>query len=262
MKADSGIKTLLDIMARLRDKKAGCPWDLDQDFKTIAPYTIEEAYEVADAIDRGDKTALKDELGDLLFQVVYHAQMAAEEGAFDFGDVVKAVTDKMIRRHPHVFGDDKNIRTASHQIAAWEEHKANERGVKGHGVLEGVPLGLPALKRAEKLQRRAGRVGFDWAAAKPILDKIREEVEELAAEMEKSPSPSNAAEELGDLLFAVANLARHLEIDAEDALRQTNAKFIKRFRFIEDAAKRGGKSLADMSLDEMEALWQQAKAQA
>ncbi|HXV73905.1 MAG TPA: nucleoside triphosphate pyrophosphohydrolase [Sphingomonadales bacterium] len=259
MKAGGDIKTLLAIMARLRDRKGGCPWDLEQDFKTIAPYTLEEAYEVADAIDRADKAALKDELGDLLFQVVYHARMAEEEGAFDFAGVVKAVSEKMIRRHPHIFGDEKNIKTASHQTTAWEGHKAGERAAKNESLLGGVPLALPALKRAEKLQRRAARAGFDWKEAKPILDKIREETAELAAEMEKSPAPAETAEELGDLLFAVVNLARHLDIDAEEALRQTNIKFVTRFRFMEVEAKRQGKALEDMSLEEMEGLWQKAK---
>jgi nucleoside triphosphate diphosphatase len=260
LKADGDIKTLLAIMARLRDKKAGCPWDLEQDFSTIAPYTIEEAYEVADAIDRGDKAALKDELGDLLFQVVYHAEMAAEEGAFDFADVVKAVSGKMIRRHPHVFGDDTKIKTATHQTAAWEGHKERERG--SGAALEGVPMALPALKRAEKLQKRAARVGFDWKEAKPVLAKIREEIAELEAEMAKAPSPARAAEELGDLLFAVANLGRHLGIDAEEALRQANAKFVKRFRYIEAEAARQNRPVADLSLEEMEALWQKAKSEA
>ena len=260
MKADRDIRTLLEIMARLRDKETGCPWDIEQDFKSIAPYTIEEGYEVADAIQRGDMAALKDELGDLLFQVVYHAQMAKEDGLFSFDDVVQAIADKMVRRHPHVFGDQKDIKDADQQTEAWEGHKARERDAKGHSVLDDVPLALPALLRGQKLQKRAGRMGFDWPEAKQVLDKIEEEIGELRKEMKaKAPAPEKLKDEMGDLLFACVNLARKLGVDAEDALRGTNEKFIRRFRYIEDALKKQGKPIKDVTLGEMEALWQEAK---
>lgn len=250
-------------MARLRDPDNGCPWDVEQDFKTIAPYTIEEAYEVADAIERGDMAALRDELGDLLFQVVYHARMAEEDGDFDFADVVASVCDKMIRRHPHVFGDETGIKNAGQQTEAWESHKANERDQKGHSILEDVPLALPALVRAEKLQKRAARVGFDWPEVSQVLDKIEEEIKELRFELEKSPAPrETVAGELGDLLFALVNLGRWLKVDAEEALRATNAKFIKRFRFIEKELETDGRDLKSASLEDMEALWQRAKTEA
>ncbi len=256
------IEDLIAIMARLRDPEGGCPWDIEQDFKTIAPYTIEEAYEVADAIARGDKAALKDELGDLLFQAVYHARMAEEDGDFTFADVVAAISEKMVRRHPHVFADQKDIKTAEAQTTAWEDHKATERDKKGHSVLDDVPAALPSLVRAEKLQKRAARVGFDWPEATQVLDKIEEEIKELRFELEKSPGHQEmVADEIGDILFALVNLARWVKIDPEDALRSTNSKFIKRFRFIEAALKDEGRNLKSASLEEMEALWQQAKTE-
>ena len=260
MKTDKDIKTLLEIMARLRDPENGCPWDIEQDFKSIAPYTIEEGYEVADAIERGDMAALKDELGDLLFQVVYHAQMAKEAGLFGFDDVVAAISGKMVRRHPHVFGDESGIKDASQQTEAWEAHKARERENKGHSVLDDVPLALPALLRGQKLQKRAARVGFDWPEAKQVLDKIAEEIAELRAEMDKNPpKKDNVQSEMGDLLFACVNLARHLGVDAEDALRGTNSKFIQRFQYIEEKLSGEKRDINKVSLEELEALWNKAK---
>ena len=261
----SPIERLLQVMARLRDPEGGCPWDLEQDFATIAPYTIEEAYEVADAIARGDLGHLKDELGDLLLQVVYHAQMAKEFGLFDFDQVAGAIADKMIRRHPHVFGTAE-VESAQAQSRAWETVKAEERAKKadaaraGHGVLDDLPLALPALVRAAKLQRRAARVGFDWPEAAQVLDKLEEAVAELRAELEAGASADRLGDEIGDLLFAVVNLARHLDVDGEAALRQANAKFERRFGAIEAALRARGRRPEDASLDEMEALWQQAKA--
>lgn len=255
----SSLIRLLDIMRALRDPKNGCPWDVEQTFATIAPYTIEEAYEVAGAIEEGDWPALKDELGDLLFQVVFHARMAEEKNLFDFNDVVGAITDKMIRRHPHVFGDRKDIDSAEAQTIAWEEHKQKERGEKAHGLVEDVPHALPALLRAVKLQKRAASVGFDWDSAPKVVDKIAEEARELAEAHSERADAEKLEEELGDLLFAVANLARHLKIDPEAALRSANAKFVRRFRFIEKALGAQGVKLSDASLDEMEALWQEAK---
>ena len=260
----SPIQRLLQVMARLRDPEGGCPWDLEQDFSTIAPYTIEEAYEVADAIARSDLAHLRDELGDLLLQVVYHAQMAKEAGLFDFDQVAAAIADKMIRRHPHVFGTAE-VESAQAQSRAWEAVKAGERASKAaaeeanHGVLDDVPLALPALVRAAKLQRRAARVGFDWSEATQVLDKIEEEVAEIRAELGQSASAERLSDEIGDLLFAVVNLARHLDVDGETALRQANAKFERRFRAIEEALRARGRHLEDASLDEMEALWQRAK---
>jgi nucleoside triphosphate diphosphatase len=261
----AAIERLLEVMARLRDPERGCPWDLEQDFSTIAPYTIEEAYEVADAIARGDLADLEDELGDLLLQVVYHAQMASEAGHFDFEAVALRSAAKMIRRHPHVFGDVEVADSAA-QTLAWEDAKAEERRAKAGvregvpGLLDNLPLALPALIRAQKLQRRAARVGFDWPEAGPVLAKIEEELAELRAEMAAAAPRARLADELGDLLFAVVNLARHLEVDAEAALRQTNAKFERRFRAIESALGAAGRKLEDASLDELEALWQRAKA--
>lgn len=271
---DRDIKRLIEIMAALRTPGTGCPWDLEQDFATIAPYTIEEAYEVADAIQRGDMVDLREELGDLLLQVVYHARLSEEQGAFAFPDVVETITTKMIRRHPHVFGDD-DARSAGIAKGMWEKIKqqeklerANARAAAGLGeerrrFLDDVPAIFPALTEAEKLQRRAARVGFDWGSAGPVLDKIREETEELASEIAaddgSTPDRERIAGEIGDLVFAVANLARHLDIDPEEALKRTNRKFRRRFAAIEDAADAGGRTLADMSLDEMEAVWQAAK---
>lgn len=248
---------LLDIMQRLRDPQNGCPWDVKQDFSTIAPYTIEEAYEVADAIARHDMADLKDELGDLLFQVVFHAQMASEQGSFDFDDVHRAVCDKMLRRHPHVFADFE-VRDVAHQKQVWEDYKAEERKQKGeHGLMDGIPVGMAELQRAVKLQKRARKVGFDWPAAEPVLEKIDEEMTELRGAMAAGDRDA-MEEELGDLLFSAVNLARQLDIDPATALRRSNAKFEQRFRAMEAAAG-GHDGLASMSLDEMETLWQKAK---
>lgn len=275
MTPDRDIKRLIEIMAALRTPGTGCPWDLEQDFATIAPYTIEEAYEVADAIQRGDMVDLREELGDLLLQVVYHARLSEEQGAFAFPDVVEAITTKMIRRHPHVFGDD-NARSAGIAKGMWEKIKQQEKlertsaraaaglGEERRRFLDDVPAIFPALTEAEKLQRRAARVGFDWGSAGPVLDKIREETEELASEITadgEMPDRERIAGEIGDLIFAVTNLARHLDIDPEEALKRTNRKFRRRFAAIEDAAEADGRTLADMSLDEMEAVWQAAKSQ-
>jgi len=249
-------------MARLRDPKGGCPWDVEQTFATIAPYTIEEGYEVADAISRGDMPGLKDELGDLLFQVVFHARMAEEAGLFAFNDVVAAICDKMTRRHPHVFAD-VHIESAAAQTAAWEETKAAERAKKGvgTGVLDDVPTGLPAMKRAEKLQKRAARVGFDWPEAKQVLDKIDEEIGEIKEAMADNAGPDKLADEIGDLLFACVNLARKVNIDPGMALRGTNLKFERRFRRIESLLGDQGRTPQQATLEEMESMWQQAKAE-
>ncbi len=261
---------LLAVMAWLRDRQHGCPWDIDQTFRTIAPYTIEEAYEVADAIERDDMPALKEELGDLLLQVVYHSQMASEmapeAGAFRFEDVAAAIADKMVDRHPHVFGDLK-IADADAQTVSWEARKAAERAKKGGeqpaGALDGVARALPALLRAEKIQKRAARVGFDWKTIGPVIDKIEEELGELRTEIEAGETdPARVTDELGDVLFAVANLARHCKIDPEAALRSTNDKFEKRFRYVERQLALRGKKPAEATLEEMEALWQDAKTKA
>lgn len=253
--AGRAIIALIEIMARLRAPDGGCPWDLEQTFRTIAPYTIEEAYEVADAIEQNDIAALKDELGDLLFQAVFHARMAEEAGHFDFADVAQGIADKMVRRHPHVFGD-ADMRDADEQIDAWEKQKAEERAAKGRrSVLDDVPVGLPGLARAVKLQKRAARVGFDWTDAKDVLSKITEETGELAEAIETKDA-DKIEDEFGDLLFVLANLSRHLKVDPEAALRRTNEKFIRRFRYIEDKL---GDRIHDASLDEMEALWAEAK---
>jgi MazG family protein len=258
------LNRLLAIMARLRDPAHGCPWDREQNFATIAPYTIEEAYEVADAIARGDMTALRDELGDLLFQVVFHARMAEEAGQFDFTDVAMAIADKMVRRHPHVFGDAE-VESAAAQSAAWEEHKAKERAAKAAAagaaasVLDGVALALPALLRAIKIQQRAARIGFDWPNAPPVIAKLAEEIAELEAELTHDGAADHARieDEMGDILFAAANLARKLDIDPEAALRRATNKFERRFRRVEVmAAERG----VGHDLDALEALWQETKA--
>ena len=251
------IDTLLAIMAALRTPVTGCPWDLEQSFETIAPYTIEEAYEVADAIASGNRKHLCEELGDLLLQPVYHAQMASEEGAFSFADVVEGVVTKMIRRHPHVFGDEA-ARSAGVAKGFWEANKARERAVKGETpqrTLEGVPIALPGLTRAVKLQAKAAKVGFDWPHVDFVFDKLAEEVAEL-----KDAPPDKRAEELGDMLFVMANLARHFGVDPEAALRGANAKFEKRFAFIEDALATKGRTPAESNLEEMDALWDLAKA--
>jgi ATP diphosphatase len=262
---DNPMERLLAVMAQLRNPDGGCPWDLEQNFATIAPYTIEEAYEVADAIEHQDMTALKDELGDLLLQVVFHAQMAREAGTFSFADVASAISDKMIRRHPHVFGNDE-IESATAQTAAWEEQKANERreaaqaAGRSASVLDGVTVGLPALTRALKFQNRAARVGFDWPDVLQVFEKIDEEVTELKSELSASKAtPERLQDEVGDLLFACVNLARHLKVDPEAALRHGNAKFERRFRRVEQKLNEKGRLLGEASLDEMEALWQQAK---
>jgi ATP diphosphatase len=250
------IEALLEIMRRLRGP-SGCPWDREQSFATIAPYTVEEAYEVAASIEEKDFAALPDELGDLLFQVVFHARIAEEQGLFDFGDVVTAVTDKMIRRHPHVFGGEGAAQDAGGQKLAWEALKAAERIKKDQpSILDDVPLALPALLRADKLQRRASSVGFDWDDAGKVIEKIAEEAREV---VEAGLDQAKREEEIGDLLFVVANLARHLKVDPEAALRAANAKFTRRFKFIEDELQAAGGSPAAASLDEMEALWVQAK---
>ena len=255
---------LLKVMAWLRDRQHGCPWDIDQTFRTIAPYTIEEAYEVADAIERDDLPALKEELGDLLLQVVYHSQIASETGAFAFDDVAQAIADKMVARHPHVFGD-ATIDTAEAQTVSWEARKAAERAARGtaaepSGALDGVARALPALLRAEKIQKRAARVGFDWKELDPVIDKIEEELGELRAELTAGAmAQERISDELGDVLFAVANLARHCKVDPEAALRATNDKFERRFRHIETRLAESGRRPADASLEEMETLWQEAK---
>lgn len=260
MKPSRNIARLIEIMAALRTPGTGCPWDLEQTFRTIAPYTLEEAYEVADAIARGDLAHLKDELGDLLLQVAFHARMAEEQGAFDFGDVVETITAKLVRRHPHVFADAEG-HTAEAVEGLWERIKAEERGQQGEtepkGALAGVPLALPALTRALKLQTKAGGVGFDWNDPRAVLAKIREEADEIEAELDADKS--EAAAEVGDLLFAVVNLARHLGADPEDVLRQTNLKFERRFAAIERALAARGKTPREATLAEMDALWDEAK---
>jgi ATP diphosphatase len=255
--SDGGVARLVAIMARLRDPERGCPWDLEQDFDSIAPYTIEEAYEVADAIARRDLGELEDELGDLLLQVVYHARMAEEAGAFGFADVVRGIADKMVRRHPHVFGADSREKSADEQTADWERIKADERAEKG--ALAGVAAGLPALTRAVKLQNRAARVGFDWPDAGAVLDKIAEETAELV-EARDAGDAERLAEEYGDLMFVMANLARHLKLDPEAALRAANAKFTRRFAAVEAALAAEGRTPAQSTLAEMDALWDRAKA--
>jgi len=263
----AGIDRLLDVMARLRNPNGGCPWDLEQNFETIAPYTIEEAYEVAEAIRQGDRAALRDELGDLLLQVVFHAQMAREDGSFDFDEVARGIADKMIRRHPHVFaGEDLEVRGSTPgQMRAWETQKAVEREAKAEAegrtpsVLDGVALALPALLRADKLQKRAARVGFDWSNAEPVFDKVLEEVAELRHAAVPPHDPAAVAEELGDLLFACVNLARHLGVEPETALRGANAKFSARFRHVEAALAESGRSAEDVRLAELDRLWEEAK---
>lgn len=267
MKASRDIARLIEIMAALRTPGSGCPWDLEQNFGTIAPYTIEEAYEVADAIARGDLDDLKDELGDLLLQVVFHARMAEEQGAFAFGDVVAAITSKLVRRHPHVFGDARNlspdqVKDLWHEIKAAEqaERRASRPGEdEPQGALAGVSAGLPALVRALKLQQKASKVGFDWNDPNAVLDKIREETDEIADAI-AGGEPEDAKAEIGDLFFALVNLARHLDVDSESALRAANLKFERRFASIERALAAKGKQPNDATLAEMDALWDEAKA--
>jgi ATP diphosphatase len=269
MKPDRDIARLIEIMAALRTPNTGCPWDLAQDFASIAPYTLEEAYEVADAIARGDLAGLREELGDLLLQVVFHARMAQEQGAFDFADVVEAITAKLIRRHPHVFGDAKDL-TPDAVKALWETIKAEEKAERGErpddalaaraGALAGVPVNLPALTRALKLQQKAGLVGFDWNDPLAVLAKIREEADEIEADL-KAGRRTEAGAEVGDLVFAMVNLARHLDADPEGLLRATNAKFERRFAAIEATLARQGRKPEDATLGEMDALWDAAKAE-
>ncbi len=262
VKPSRDIFRLIEIMAALRTPGSGCPWDLEQNFRTIAPYTLEEAYEVADAIARDDLVGLKDELGDLLLQVVFHARMAQEQGAFDFADVVETITKKLIRRHPHVFADADG-KTAKDVEGLWERIKAAEKAERGeeakNGALTGVPVALPALTRALKLQDKAGRVGFDWNDPRAVLAKIREEADEIEAELDRGDKGRTAIE-VGDLLFAVVNLARHLDADPEGVLRETNLKFERRFAAIERALAAQGKTPKDASLAEMNKLWDEAKA--
>lgn len=259
LKQQSGpLDRLLQVMDRLRDPERGCPWDLEQDFRSIAPYTIEEAHEVADAIERGDLEHLKDELGDLLFQVVFHARLAREIGAFDFDAVAEAVVDKLIRRHPHVFGDAGSM-DAAEQTRAWERIKAEERSASGlDSHIDGVSTGLPPLRRAIKLQQRAARVGFDWTDLAPVLAKIREELAELEQEL-PGAERDRLEDELGDLLFAVANLARKLDLEPDAALRRTNLKFETRFRAMEQLAARRGQRFEALDLASQERLWQEVK---
>ena len=255
---------LIEVMARLRHPTEGCPWDIEQNFETIAPYTIEEAYEVADAIERADLTALREELGDLLLQVVYHARMAEEQKAFSYEDVARGISDKMVRRHPHVFGDE-TVSDADAQTANWESQKAAERARAAEAdgsspsALDGIAIGLPALTRAEKLTKRAARVGFDWPAVDRVFEKLAEEVDELQEEIAANAPRERLEDELGDLLFCVANIARHLKIDPEAALRRTNAKFERRFRAVENSYRTEGSDIADAALDDMEARWQRVK---
>ena len=254
---------LLAVMARLRDPETGCPWDAKQSFETIAPYTIEEAYEVADAIDRGDKSGLKDELGDLLLQVVYHAQMANEEGSFAFDDVADAITRKMIRRHPHVF-EDPTRRDAFLGSGLWEQIKAEEKAERGEAtdpssILNDVPVGMPGLTRAAKLQKRAAEVGFAWSDVGLIIEKVEEELAELKEAIARGEPQERIADEFGDVAFVLANVARHLHVDPESALRGTCDKFIRRFQHIETALAAEGRTPKDADLDEMEALWNAAK---
>ncbi len=262
--AQRNIDRLLDVMARLRDPENGCPWDVEQDFKSIAPYTVEEAYEVADAIEREDRDALREELGDLLLQVVFHARMAEEEKSFDFEDVAGAIADKLIRRHPHVF-DRENHDSEASLRETWENQKAGERAAKARksgvapSALDDVPVALPALTRAEKLQKRAARVGFDWANVGPVIEKIDEELGELKAEMRDGANAERLTDEMGDVLFSCVNLARHLKIDPEFALRGTNAKFDNRFRKVEQSLREDSLDLRDVDIEEYERRWQAAK---
>jgi MazG family protein len=257
------INRLIEIMALLRDPEKGCPWDVEQTFASIAPHTIEEAYEVVEAIEQNDMPALVDELGDLLLQVVFHARMAEEDALFAFDDVVQAICDKLVRRHPHVFGEAE-IHTAEAQVVSWEAQKALERKEKSvpdtpHSALDGVTSGLPALTRALKLQKRAARVGFDWSEARDVLDKFDEEIKEMSAEMTMDPDPERLLDEMGDLLFTCVNMARKLELDPETALRHGNAKFERRFKGVEALLVKDGKTPETSNLQEMEVLWDKAK---
>jgi nucleoside triphosphate diphosphatase len=248
---------LLEIMAQLRHQQEGCPWDREQTFATIAPYTVEEAYEVADAIERNDMVDLKSELGDLLFQVVFHARMAEEQNKFEFDDVAQAIIDKMINRHPHVFGDAQ-IENAAAQTEAWENHKARERAAQKAGILDGIAGTLPPISRAVKLQNRAARVGFDWPDAAQIFDKLTEEVAEIKAEL-KNMIPERLEDEMGDILFVCVNLARKLGVDPDRALKRTNTKFERRFGYIEQRLSEMGRTPGQSTLDEMDRLWNESK---
>ncbi len=263
-KPSRDIADLLEIMRRLRDPDRGCPWDVEQTFETIAPYTIEEAYEVAGAIEDKDWPGLKDELGDLLLQTVYHARMAEEAGLFAFGDVIEAITGKMIARHPHVFGEGAAVADAATQTVAWEDHKRRKRAAKPQkaGLLDDVSRALPALLRAEKLQKRLASVGFDWNSAERVLEKVAEEAGEIVAAREAGASQAELEGEVGDLLFVIANLARHLKVDPEAALRATNAKVMRRWAWIETELKSQGRMAPETSLEELEALWLEAKTKA
>ena len=252
------IDELLRIMAALRDPQGGCPWDLEQDFSTIAPYTIEEAYEVADAIDRGDMDDLKDELGDLLFQVVFHAQMAQEAGVFDFSDVSEAICDKMTRRHPHVFGDAQ-VRSVEEQSALWAQQKRREKADPDSSALAGIDRGMPEWQRALKLQKRAASVGFDWPDIDPVFAKLHEELDEVRAEIRAGSNHQRLVDEIGDVLFVCVNLARHAGVDFSQALRHANAKFERRFRQMEQIAEQQQQQLPELDLDAQEALWQAVK---
>ena len=258
----NNIKKLLEIMAVLRHPDKGCPWDIEQDFSSIVPHTIEEAYEVADAIERGDMAGLKDELGDLLCQVVFYAQMASEQGLFDFNEVVQGLNDKLVRRHPHVFGDD-NTTDKAELARQWEQHKQQERDSKPGqaGMLAGIAAALPALRWSQKLQKRAASTGFDWPDIAPVFDKLEEELQELKAEIGGTGNQARIQDEYGDVLFVCVNLAMHLELNAEQALRQANRKFIARFELMVELATAGGEEFGSLSLQQMEHYWQQAKRQ-
>ena len=257
------IEQLLEIMASLRNKDSGCPWDIEQDFKSISAYTVEEAYEVADAIERNDMHDLKDELGDLLFQVVFHAQMAKELGAFDFDDVVRAISDKLVRRHPHVFGDEQ-VESHAQLAERWEQHKQQERDNKTSdanvcSALDDIASTLPALRWSQKLQKRAAATGFDWPTISPVFDKLNEELTELKVEIAHENNHQRILDEFGDVLFVCVNLAMHLDVNAEESLRYANNKFISRFKTMEQLITGDGQSLDKMSLDEMEDYWQKSK---
>jgi len=258
------INKLIEIMQSLRNRESGCPWDIQQDFKSISAYTVEEAYEVADAIERNNMDDLKDELGDLLFQVVFHAQMANEIGAFDFGDVVAAINDKLVRRHPHVFADEQ-FESHEHLAERWEQHKQAERDSKNEkettGALEGVAVSLPALRWSQKLQKRAARTGFDWPDISPVFAKLEEEIAELKAEIIHPDNEERVIDEFGDVLFVCVNLAMHLGINAEESLRYANRKFIGRFQVMEQLISDDNKSFEDLSLEQMEVYWQKSKQQ-
>jgi MazG family protein len=260
-KSSNPIDSLLDIMAALRDPSSGCPWDIEQTFSTISAYTIEEAYEVADAIERDDMHDLKDELGDLLFQVVFHSEMAKEEGAFTFSDVVAAISDKMVRRHPHVFGGEQ-IEDNATLNRAWEQHKKNERKAKQHeqkSLLDGIASTMPALRWSSKLQKRAAHHGFDWDDVNLVFDKLQEEISELQAEIESENNQDRITDEMGDILFACVNLSHHLDVNPEHALRESNRKFITRFTLLEQLLQQDGKIMDKCSVDELEDYWEKAK---